>query len=399
MTVLEISKQTRELLDEVREWSVNEARPHGRESDDICGYPAATDEVLAKCPVTNCPLDFINVGPGLRSTDDPRAVELLEGGKSVLGLLVMEEMCYGDGWCWQVLPGNNLGERAVRLLGTPEQIEKWAEGIMRGEYKFTSICMTEEHCGSDLSQIKTTAIRDGNTWILNGRKRFISHGSTSDYLVVFAQTDPGSGLRGIRAFIVDRQDPGLVTTKYTEDKMGMRWYPQATLEFHDIHLAEDRALPNPNFGEVMSIMNGTRPFCAAWGIGTARGALDYAWNWLTEHDKGFSTRRWQRLEEDVATMRAALDRVRRLVLRAGFQHDQGKADPTYAAMAKGYAAPINQAVTLRALQMMGPEGFSRDHLVEKWYRDAKFLDIVEGTGQLHRIAIARAEIGKSAAAS
>lgn len=399
MAVLEVSKQTRALLDEVHDWAVNDVRPHGRESDEICAFPAAMDAVIAKSPVGNCPLDFFYTGPGLRRTDDPKVASALEGGKSVLGLLVMEEMCYGDGWGWQALPGNNLGERAVRLLGTEAQIEKWADGIARGEYRFTSICMTEEHCGSDLSQIKTTAVRDGDSWILRGGKRFISHGSTSDYLVVFAQTDPGSGLAGIRAFIVDRQDPGLQVTRFTEDKMGMRWYPQATLVFDDIVLDDDRRLPNANFGQVMSIMNGTRPFCAAWGVGTARGALDYAWSWLNEHDKGFNTKRWRRLEEDVASMRAALDRVRRLVLRAGARHDQGQADPTFAAMAKGYAAPINQAVTLRALQMMGPEGFSRDHLVEKWYRDAKFLDIVEGTGQLHRIAIARSEIGKSAAAA
>jgi alkylation response protein AidB-like acyl-CoA dehydrogenase len=399
MATLEISDATRELLAEVHDWAVHDVRPHARECDDTCAFPAATEEVLAKSPVGVSPLDFFYSGPGLRATDDPARAKALEGGGSLLGLLVMEEMCYGDGWGWQALPGNNLGERAVRLLGTPEQIEKWADGITRGEYRFTSICMTEEHCGSDLSQIRTTAIRDGDSWILNGRKRFISHGSTSDYLVVFAQTNPDLGLRGIRALIVDRGDPGLRVTKFTEDKMGMRWYPQATLEFDNIVLPADRYLPKENFGQVMSIMNGTRPFCAAWGIGSARASLDYAYDWVRSNDRGYSSRRWERLQEDVAQMRATLDRVRRLVLRAGWTHDQGAANPTYAAMAKGYALPSVQEITFRSLQMMGPAGSSKEHLLEKWHRDTKFLDIVEGTGQLHRIAVARGEINKAAAAA
>lgn len=395
MTNLDVSPQTRELLGAVNEWAVGEVRPLGRQSDDVCDFPTGYQEVMNRAPVRHSPLDFRFTGPG--HTEDPQVLRELEGGGAVLGLLVMEEMCYGDGWGWQALPGNNLGERAVRLLGTPEQIDKWADGILRGDYRQTSICMTEAHCGSDLSQIKTTAVRHGDQWVLNGQKRFISYGSTSDYLVVFAQTAPEAGLRGIRAFIVDRQDAGLSVSKPAEDKMGMRWYPQSTLEFNDVVLEQDRLLPNGNFGEIMAIMNGTRPFCAAWGVGTARASLDYATEWVKQREKGYSQRRWERLQDDVAQMRYHLDAVRRLVLRAGWRHDQGLADPTYAAMAKGYALPVIEAVTFRAMQMMGPEGSSKEHLVEKWHRDAKFLDLVEGTGQLHRIAVARAYIGKSAA--
>jgi acyl-CoA dehydrogenase len=301
----------------------------------------------------------------------------------------MEEMCYGDGWGWQPLPGNNLGERAVRLMGSPEQIHKWADGTLRGEYKFTSICMTEEQGGSDLSMIKTNAVRDGDGWVLNGAKRFISHGSTSDYLVVFAQTEPGTGLRGIRAFIVDRQDEGLHTTKWTEDKMGQRWYPQATIEFRNLFLAADRLLPSNDFGQIMAIMNGTRPFCAAQGVGYARAALDYSWNWVQEHEKGYNSRRWERLSDDVAEMKHSLDKVRGLILRAGWQHDQGEASAALAHLCKGYALPILESVTYRAMQMMGPEASSKEHLIEKWYRDVKIMDLWEGTGQINRQVIGR----------
>lgn len=397
MLSTQLSPETRQLLGEINDWTLSEVRPRAREADDTQAFPADTDEVLAKCPVRHSPLDFRYSGPG--HTEDPEVLKKLEGGGALLGVLVMEEMCYGDGWGWQGLPGNNLGERAVRLLGSPEQIEKWAEGTVRGDYKFTSICMTEDHCGSDLSQIRTTAVRDGDDWVLNGQKRFISHGSTSDYLVVFAQTEPSAGLRGLRAFIVDRQDEGLHTVKHTEDKMGQRWYPQATIEFRDLHLAADRRLPSNDFGQIMAIMNGTRPHCAAQGLGMARASLDYAWNWVREHEKGYNSRRWDRLTDDAAEMRHSLDKVRSLVLRAGWLHDHGEASALAAHVAKGFALPILEAVTFRAMQMMGPEASSKQHLIEKWYRDVKFLDIVEGTGQIHRIGIARGVISKAAASA
>jgi alkylation response protein AidB-like acyl-CoA dehydrogenase len=397
MPTIDLSSETRALLADINDWTLTEVRPRAREADDTCAFPADTDEVLAKCPVRHSPLDFRYSGPG--HTDDPELLRKLEGGGALLGLLVMEGMCYGDGWGWQGLPGNNLGERAVRLLGSPEQVHKWADGTVRGEYKFTSICMTEDHCGSDLSQIRTAATREGDQWVLNGQKRFISHGSTSDYLVVFAQTEPGAGLRGLRAFIVDRQDAGLETVKFTEDKMGQRWYPQATIEFHDLVLDEDRRLPSNDFGQIMAIMNGTRPHCAAMGLGMARASLDYAWNWVQEHGSGYSARRWERLSEDVAEMRHALDRVRMLILRAGWVHDRGEASATLAHTCKAYALPVLEAVTFRAMQMMGPEASSKEHLIEKWYRDVKFCDIVEGTGQLHRIGIARDRIGRAAASA
>jgi acyl-CoA dehydrogenase len=147
----------------------------------------------------------------------------------------------------------------------------------------------------------------------------------------------------------------------------------------------------------MAIMNGTRPHCAAQGLGMARGSLDYAWKWVQEHEKGYNSRRWDRMADDVAEMHHALDTVRSLVLKAGWQHDQGEASATYAHVAKGYALPILESVTFRAMQMMGPEASSKEHLIEKWYRDVKFLDIVEGTGQIHRIGVARGMIAKSAA--
>jgi len=390
---LQLTPTTRDLLAEIKEWSIKEVRPHARAAENL-KHPPAVDEVVAKCPVRHCPLDFRYIGPAVRGReDDKEYVKSLNGGGSLLGVLAMEEMNVGDGWGWQALPGNNLGERAVRLLGDDYQVYRWADGILRGDYKITSICMTEEHCGLDLSQIRPTAVQEGDEWVLNGTKRFISHGAYADYLVVFAQTRPGSGLAGIRAFIVEPTDEGFFVDKYSEDKLGVRYYPNSTLRFDNIRLPKDRGLANNNFGEFMAILNGTRPFCAAIGLGTAKGMLEYAVDWVNQHDKPFSPRRRQAFYEQVEIMTAALDRVRRMLMRSAWKHDQDEADPMLAHKAKAYALPILEDVSFRSMQLMGPAAWSTEHLMEKWYRDSKFNDIVEGTGNMHRIFVAREEFG------
>lgn len=398
MIDFELTANTKEMLAKIRDWSINEVRPHARAAENLA-HPPAVAEVVEKCPVRNCPLDFKFIGPGVRGReDDIEYAQSLNGGGSVFGILAMEEMNVGDGWGWQALPGNNLGERAVRLLGNQEQVHKWADGILRGEYHITSICMTEEHCGLDLSQIKTTAVQEGDEWVINGTKRFISHGAYADYLVVFAQTVPGSGLKGVRAFIVQPSDPGFSVTKYSEDKLGVRYYPNSTLEFNNVRVGNDRVLASARFGQFMDILNGTRPFCAAIGLGTSRGMLEYATDWVMKNDRPLSPRRRERFDEQVQEMTAALDRVRRMLLRAAWEHDQGEADPTLSHKAKGYALPILEEVAFRSMQIMGPEAWSKEHLMEKWYRDSKFGDIVEGTGNMHRIYVARSEFSNVLAA-
>lgn len=399
MINFELSKKSKDLLAQLKHWSANDVRPLAREADDTYKYVFAVSETLPKCPISNNPLDFWYTGPGVPGHEHDWDYNAeLNGGKSVLGMLATEAIYAGDGLAWQVLPGSNLAETAVRRLGNQAQIEKWADGIQRGDYSLTSICMTEKHCGLDLSQIKTTATKRGDKWILSGNKHYISHGAISDYLVVIAQTQPGSGFAGTRAFVVDRQDPGLVVTNDCIEKLGTRFFRQAVLEFHDIELDEDRLLDNGTLIDFMTVLNGTRPYCAASGIGIARGMLEYALEWIDKHDKPWSPRRKDRIQQIKDESLSALDRATNMCLRAAWVHDQGEADNILAQKAKGYAAPIFQGVAARALQLMGPEAASKEHLMEKWYRDVKFFDIVEGTRNLHRIAVARQEFGKAVAA-
>ncbi len=392
----EVSKNTKELLAKIEHWSITYVRPHARKIDDTYQLPDSDTiaKISEKCPIRNSPLDFWSTGPAVRGREnDKEYVASLNGGRSVLGMLATEAVFAGDGWGLQTLPGDNMAEVAVRRLGNAQQIHKWADGIRRGEYKRTSMAMTEHHCGLDLSQIKTTAVKEGDRWVLNGGKAYISHAAYSDFLIVLAQTMPGSGFKGVRAFIVDRHDKGLVVTIPNYEKLGARSYIQAAVEFHDIILDEDRLLNSGSFKEFAQVQAATRPFCGLQAVGIASTMLKYAVDWVNTHDRPWAPRRQERFNEVVADARGALDKARRLVLQAGWVHDQGRADNVLGQKAKGYATAVAERVAFKAMQLMGPAAWSKEHLMEKWYRDVKFNDMMGGTRNLHRLAVARAEFG------
>jgi alkylation response protein AidB-like acyl-CoA dehydrogenase len=392
----QVTANTRELMAKIEDWSIRHVRPHARFIDDNCRLPdEATIAAVAKeCPIRHSPLDFWSSGPGVKGREhDKEYVSSLNGGRSVLGMLATEAVFAGDGWGLQTLPGDNMAEVAVRRMGNAEQIHKWADGIRRGEYRRTSMAMTEKHCGLDLSQIKTTAIKQGDHWVLNGGKDYISHAAYSDFLIVLAQTIPGSGFKGARAFIVDRHDEGLVVTVENYEKLGARSYAQAAVEFRNIVLAEDRLLSSGSLKDFVEVQAATRPFCGLQAIGIASTMLKYAVNWVNTNDRPWSPRRRDRFAEVVEDARGALDKARRMVLHAGWTHDQGRADNVLGQRAKGYATAVGERVAFRAMQLMGPEAWSKDHLMEKWYRDVKFNDMMGGTRNLHRLAVARAEFG------
>jgi acyl-CoA dehydrogenase len=390
-----VSKNTRELLDRINHWSMTEVRPLAREADNL-GPPPNAAEVIARCPIGTDPGQFRETGPMVRGREhDVEYNKSLDGGGDYLALLCMEELNVGDGWGWQSLAGNNNAVTAVRLLGTPEQIERWGDPK---KYHAAAICMTEEQGGLDLSQVKTTAVKSGDGWILNGEKRFISHASYAEYMVVLAQTEPGSGSRGLKPFIVEPSDPGFEVTKYSEEKFGTRYYPASSIRFNNIHLPADRLLAQRSFSEFMQSMNSTRPFCVAISIGGVRGMIEYAEDWIKQNNRPVSLRVRNEMEDQFAQMRAGLDSVRRMNLKAGRLLDQeGQLDATWAHKQKAFAAPILERIAFRSMLLMGAEAWSTAHLMEKWYRDVKTVDIIEGTGNMHRLQIARSEYGRAAA--
>jgi acyl-CoA dehydrogenase len=400
---LSVEPEVERLLRKVREWSVNEVRPLARRADAAGVYPAGedADRVIAGCPVDVCPMGFEEAHETGSYNADFGG--LLKTGPNVLGVRVMEEMGYGDGWAWQVLPGGRLGERIIRKVGTQAQIERWVGPVDRGEYTMSAIAMTEEVAGSDVAGMQMRAERDGDWWVLNGTKRFISNGGLADFILVFATVDPAMRHHGIRAFMVEKDTPGFTVTR-TENKIGFRFAPQAELRFENVRIPLDQCLGDPEQGgrdtaTALSEFNATRPYCVAWATGSARGALDVATEWVDQHSDEYSADRLAQIRRDTTRMRAALDDARRLILNAAWQRDQGRSNIKESSMAKSLVAPIAERVVLRSLQMVGPEAASERHLLEKWYRDIKLFDIVEGTGQILRITISRQQLGSGAARS
>jgi acyl-CoA dehydrogenase len=252
-----------------------------------------------------------------------------------------------------------------------------------------------------VSQVATTATRRGDAWVVNGAKMYCSLGSSTDYTVLFATIDKSLGRDGIRAFVVPKGTPGYVVTKAREDKLGLRAFETSALSFEDMELPADSLLggeeqDSRGFYGALATLNTSRPITAAWAVGIAAGCLDYMRRWVRQHGRAFPPQRRQRIEEDVQRMQAGLAQARRLNLRAAWMQDRGSPNRREASAAKAFAPQVAEAICQRVAAIMGPDGVSERHLVEKWNRDIRVFDIWEGSGQIQRLTISRSLLGSGA---
>jgi alkylation response protein AidB-like acyl-CoA dehydrogenase len=403
MTInFDISDETRQLLADVRDWSVNTLRPLARQADTEQYYPRDKQWCVQTCPVDVSPLAY----PGL-PLDDPLfrdkkwTASLREDGSSLVGVMVMEEMNYGDGWGWQQLAGSGVGEVVIGILGDEAQVKKWVNGVYEGTYGLTGWGSTEQGAGADVMGVEATATKDGDGWRLNGVKRFISNGAHCDYIVFFGSIDRNLPGKGLRAFIVEKGTPGFTVETEKEDKLGLRYTPQAKLRFDDVWVPDENMLRGQNDGagtlRALATFNRTRPYCCAWGVGIAQGSLDYVRDHLRADKASFAPHRWSRVEETLDGLNYALHQQRRLMWRACWTFDQGLPDAKVASQAKASIPSVCEQVVLRSMQLMGPEAASEEHLLEKWYRDVKLMDLVEGPPQIQKITVSRQMFGSQAA--
>lgn len=379
--------ETQKLLDDLREWSLREVRPLARTADTLqTKLLDGTQHVVESCPIDMSPLGVPELGLIRRESGERLRASDAAENTHVLGVLAMEAMNYGDGWAWGALPRNANLEKILNVIGTPEQLARW-ETRPGEEPVQSSFAFTEEHCGSDIAAIRTQAVRDGDEWVINGRKRFSSQGAEATVMLVFVTIDPSLGLKGLRGVMIPSDTPGITVVRETEDrKLGMRYLRQSTIDFHDVRVPYDCMLGDPDdpsgFLEGLNVLNRTRPFCMASNVGTLRGATDYVADWVKTQQSSFTARRRQRIEEDLAEIRASIDDVMRLLTYAAWKIDQGLPHRTEAAMAKSRGPVVIERAYRRLLQIMGSEGSSEQHLLEKWYRDAVCFDLVEGTSQI-----------------
>ncbi len=321
-------------------------------------------------------------------------------GNGILPLcLAIEEVAKYECGAGLMLVLSGLPSRPIVFGGTAEQQQRWLPALASGEAK-AAFCLTEPDHGSDAANLETRAVRDGDDYILNGNKVYISGGTVADYLTVFARTG-GPGAKGISAFVVDAHAPG-VRIDRTDDKMGVRSVPTAHFSFQDVRVPAENLLggvEGQGFNVAMLTLNSMRPTVGARGVGLAEGAAAYALEWARERKAfGSSVIDFEAIQFMFADMAIQIEAARNLVYKAAWLVDQGKYTREYAhhlSIAKAYATEVANRVAFDALQVLGAQGYMKDHPLERHYRDARQLMIVEGTSQIQRVVISRALIDRN----
>ncbi|MGH7814373.1 MAG: acyl-CoA dehydrogenase family protein [Candidatus Binataceae bacterium] len=329
--------------------------------------------------------------------------------RNLYTVISTEEMCWGDAGLFISTPNAGLGGAAIMAAGTPEQKERFLKRFREGKPKWGAMAITEPGCGSDSAAITTTATRDGDHWVINGTKIFCTSGEmaaekSDGLIVVWATVDKSAGRAGIKPFVVEHHTPGMTVAR-VENKLGIRASDTAALIFDNCRIPYDHILGSAEvrkeggFKDVMATFDATRPIVAAMALGVGRAALDFVRDFLKQHNipvrYGISPHRLTAIERDFMDMEANLKAARLLTWRAAWMLDTGKHNNLEASMAKAKAGLAVTHITQKAVEILGPLGYSRKLLVEKWMRDAKINDIFEGTQQVNMIIVARRILGYS----
>lgn len=311
------------------------------------------------------------------------------GASSMDGVLIEEELGWGCSGIGTSISCNGLASVPV-LLGGSEQVKKTYLEMLTEAPKLASFCLTEPGAGSDVSGMRTRAVKRGDKYVINGSKTFITNGGYADWYTVYAKTDPDAGHRGISAFVVPR-DAGVVVDKH-EDKMGQRASNTATISFNDVEVPAANLLGEENHGFKLAMMtlDHTRPGVAAMAVGIARAAFEFAVEYSKERVQfGVPIAMHQAIQFLIADMATKVHVARLATWNSAVLLDQGKRNTLESSHAKRFAADTAMEVTTDAVQVYGGYGFIKDYPVEKLMRDAKIMQLYEGTSQIQRLVIAR----------
>lgn len=328
----------------------------------------------------------------------------------------IEMLSWGDVGMYLITPGGGLGAAAVAAAGSPEQKTKFLNRFNSDIPTYAAMCMTEPGAGSDTSAIRTRAVLDEatNEWVINGEKIFVTGGDKSfthyeklgkGFIVVWASIDPTAGRSGMRAFVIESGTAGVKINKL-EKKMGIRVSDTAAISLVDVRVPFENMLGsatveknNTGFRGAMATFDATRPLVAASGIGVARAALEFLKEKLEENGikirYGLPRQKLSNIEREVIDMEIMLKSAWLMVLKAVWMADHKKSNALESSMSKVKAGDVTTKITQKVVEILGPLGYSREFLAEKWFRDAKITDIYEGTGQINRLIVARHVLGYS----
>ena len=320
-------------------------------------------------------------------------------GMGVFGLvLVTEELSKACGGIALSVAGTALGAFPLLIAGSPEQKQRYLTRLAEGEM-LAGFCLTEPEAGSDAGAIRTTAVKDGDEYVLNGTKHFITNGGVAGIYTVIAMTNPKKGGRGASAFVVEADTPGLVIGK-KEDKMGIRASATAEIHFENCRVPKENLIGREGMGFIIALqtLDQSRPGVAAQALGIAQGALDLAVDYARQRKQfGQSISSFQAIQHMLADMATQVEAARALIYSVARYIDSGGKDyGKVSAMTKLFASDVAMRVTTDAVQIFGGYGYMREYPIEKYMRDAKITQIYEGTNQIQRNVIARHLIKESA---
>ncbi|MBI2897355.1 MAG: acyl-CoA dehydrogenase family protein [Deltaproteobacteria bacterium] len=398
MIDFELNETQQQIKSFVHMFAEQMVRPISLVADRDHGLPpeflARVNEMRNAFTMGAIPKEYGGEGDGAGGKDK-------KGGRSanLTAAIGSEEMCWGDAAVVLTLPGPGLGGPPVRSMGTPEQQERFFGVFQKPGLHWGAYGLTEPGAGSDVAAIRTTCVKDGDHWILNGTKCFITNGARADWVVIFATVDAAQGRAGHRAFVVEKGTPGFRIGKI-EEKMGLRASETAELVLEDARVpaanllgGEDSYRTKEGFMGAMKTFDSTRPLVGAMAIGIGRAAYEHARDFVKEHYLlSRPVPRYRAIAERLARIARRLDAARLLVWRAAWMADRGLANAKEASMAKAYAGQAAIFACIEAIEVCGAPGAAAgsDHaFLDKWFRDIKVFDIFEGTGQIQRIVISK----------
>jgi acyl-CoA dehydrogenase len=379
MIEFQLTEDQLALQEMAREFAEKEMRPDAAAYDQGHEYPEPVMRKAFEVGFLTCTVPAEYGGGGLKDLET---------------VLISEELAWGCAGMYTTMMANSLAFTPLLLFGTGEQKKRFFAPFVK-DMAFASYCLTEREAGSDTSAIRTRARKDGDHYVINGSKCFITNGGVASLYVVFANSAPEKGPRGLSVFLVPRATPG-VTVGKVEDKFGHRASNTTELFFEDVRVPAENLIGREGLGFIIAMrtFDKTRAAVGAAGVGIARAALEHAIAYSkTRVQFGKPIATFQATAFKIAQMAMEIEAARLVVWRAAWLMDQGKPNGKESAMAKCLGSDVAMKNAMEALQIFGGYGYMKDYPVEKLVRDAKLLQIYEGTNEIQRLIISREVIG------
>ncbi|WP_418005553.1 acyl-CoA dehydrogenase family protein [Mycobacterium sp. PDNC021] len=396
---LEIPRKLQAVVEKGHQGAAEMLRPISRKYDLAeHAYPAELD-TLASLFEGIQESNAVSIAGAGFSASESKSKHANINGANMSALLNALEVSWGDVALLLTVPFQGLGNAAISAVATKDQLAKWGK-------VWAAMAITEPSFGSDSAAVSTTAVLDGDEWVINGEKIFVTAGSRATHIVVWATLDRSLGRAAIKSFCVPREHPGVIVERL-EHKLGIKASDTAVIRFDNCRIPKDYLLGDPEikvdkgFGGVMETFDNTRPMVAAMAVGVGRAALEELRTILTDagieisydkpaHAQSAPAAEFLRMESD-------WEAAYLLSLRAAWQADNKIPNSKEASMSKAKAGRMGTDVTLKAVELAGTTGYSEEPLLEKWARDSKILDIFEGTQQIQQLVVARRLLGLSSA--